>query len=285
MTAVASFLSTEAVEQAAMLIDEACRSGRPLNSMPKELTPGTVEDAYAIQAALYRRRSDGAPAGWYVSATNPSMQRQLGLKEPFSSRWPAHRFLESGATLPVRHVFPVALEAEVTLELGRDLPPRIRPYTLQEIDSAVAAARASIEVVITCFADWFNQNSLNLIAEGGIEQYLVLGPRFSEWREIELSNLPVKVTCEGAVVSEGSTSNVMAGPLSVLHWLAIHASDRGLGLAAGQQFNTGMCASVYWANPDDGVMADFGPLGSVSLKVPPARTGDPVFREGVRVCQ
>jgi 2-keto-4-pentenoate hydratase len=59
----------------------------------------------------------------------------------------------------------------------------------------------------------------------------------------------------------------MDGPVSVLVWLANHASNRGVGLEKGQLCNTGMCAPVFWVNPGDRAVADFGELGTVEVEV------------------
>ena len=259
-------LTEEETQRAAKLILDACAGGRLIEQLPAHCTPTTIEEAYAIQAQVFNARQLETQ-GWYVAATNPDMQRQLGLKEAFSARWGRGRFLLSGAEIAGPGELPVALEAEITLRLGRSLPVRAAPYRTEEVAEAVEAVHPSFEVVISCFSDWPNQPALNLIAEGGPEQYLVLGGGVDAWRCLDLEDLPVEVTANNATVARGHSANVMGGPLNVLTWLANHASRRGIGLRSQQLCNTGMCAPLCVVKPGDRVRATFGALGMVELSV------------------
>lgn len=260
-------LSEDDVARAAEFLLEASAAGRLIDGLPLDCTPETIEDAYAIQAAIFTARESGAAKGWYVGAANPDMQRQLGLDEAFSARWRTDRFLPSGAEVSHHGALPTALEAEITFCLGQDLPPRDSDYHHEEVADAVESMHASIEVVITCFSDWLNQRPLSLIAEGGPEQYLVLGLQVSDWQTLEQQALEVVVDVNGSTVAEGNLTNVTGGPLGVLVWLANHASRRGIGLRRGQFVNTGTCAAPYWVEPGDRVRACFARLGEVELTI------------------
>lgn len=251
--------------EAAGFILAACDAGQLVDVMP-EPRPHDLADAYAVQDLVFSRRGDGA-AGWFASATNRSMLKQLGLEEPYAARWRAGRKVGSPALVRQPGQLPIALEAEVTFELRRDLPARAAAYGEDEVLDAVAAVRPSFEVVISCFADWMNQPPLNLIAEGGTEQVLVCGAAHPDWRSLDLAALPVRVLVDGAERAAGSTSLVLDGPVSVLVWLANHASRRGFGLKAGQYCNTGMCAPVHFASVGERAVAHFGPLGTVEVTV------------------
>jgi 2-keto-4-pentenoate hydratase len=260
-------LSESDVGRATDFLLEATAGGRLIDALPLDCTPGTIDEAYAIQAKVFAARESGAAKGWYVGAANPDMQRQLGLNEAFSARWRTDRFLPSGAVVAQHGNLPTALEAEVTLRLGQDLPPREREYQPEEVARAVESMHASIEVVITCFSDWLNQLPLSLIAEGGPEQYLVVGPPVTDWQALDLESMPVAMTVNDSTVAEGNVTNVTGGPLGVLVWLANHASRRGIGLGRGQFVNTGTCAPPYWVEPGDQARACFERLGDVELTI------------------
>ena len=259
-------LSKEQVGRGAELITEACAAGLLIEDLPPSCRPQTTEDAYAIQNHIFDSRNDRTH-GWFVSATNPQMQRQLRLSEPYAARWGHGRFLDSNAEISAPGALPIALEAEVTFKLNRALPPRERAYTAQEVETAIAAVHPSFEVVISCFTDWVNQPPLNLIAEGGPAQLLVTGCGVETWQTLTLNELPIAATVNGSTIARGCSGNVMDGPVSVLVWLANHASNRGVGLEKGQLCNTGMCAPVFWVNPGDRAIADFGDLGTVEVEV------------------
>ena len=259
-------LSREKIEEAASFILDACTAGRLIERLPVVCTPSDVDDAYAIQTAILEQRNHDA-GGWFVAASNPDMQRQLGLKEAYSARWGNGRFLGSGAVVSSVGSLPVALEAEITFRLGRDLLPREKEYGVAEVIRAVDAVFPSFEVVISCFSDWMEQQPLNLIAEGGVAQLLVLGAPVQDWRSLNLAETPVTVRINGAVAATGSGGNVMGDPINVLVWLANHSSRRGIGLRRGELCNTGMCAPVCFVKPGDQATTDFGALGTVDVAI------------------
>jgi len=256
------------LDRFADLIVESCIRQELREDLP---APGisAIEEAYAIQDRIFARRTEpGAEAaGWFVAATNASMRTQLGLKEPYAARWRPRRIVEAPVSPLVIGPLGAALELEVSFEMAEDLPPRSHPYSEHEVLAAVRTVRPSIEVVITCFADWMNQKPLNVIAEGGCDQWLVVGPAVENWQSLPLDRTPVTLTIDGREAAAGSTSLVMDGPVSVLHWLANHAATRAGGLRKGQICNTGMCAPVHFTAPGERARADFGQLGMIDLDV------------------
>jgi 2-keto-4-pentenoate hydratase len=267
------------------LIAESCDRGRILHDLP---SPGisSVADAYAVQDRIFARmtKPGAVAAGWFASATNASMRVQLGLEEPYAARWRPGRIVEAPVEPLSVGPLGLGLELEVCFELAADLPPRSAPYGEPEVLAAVAAVRPGIEMVVSCFADWMTQKPLNLVAEGGPEQLLVIGPAVTRWSSLPLDALPVTLTVDGQEAAVGSSGQVMAGPASVLVWLANHAARRGEGLRRGQVCNTGMCAPVFFASPGQRVQADFGPLGRVDLDLAaesgaPTRTAEPANME------
>lgn len=248
------------------LIVTSCDRVEPRRDLP---APGIsdIDEAYDVQERIFVKRTGPGtlPVGWFASATNASMRGQLGLAEPYAAPWRPGRIVDA-PTAPLQ-IGPLgaALELEVCVEMAEDLPPRAQPYGEEEVMAAVRSVRPGIEVVISCFTDWINQKPLSLIAEGGSEQWLVLGPPVQDWRSLPLASLPVALSIDGKPVATGSSAQVMEGPASVMVWLANHVAQRGGGLRRGQICNTGMCAPVHFAAPGERARADFGPLGVVCL--------------------
>ncbi len=70
----------------------------------------------------------------------------------------------------------------------------------------------------------------------------------------------------GKVTREGSGAQVLGDPRVALTWLANELSKLGITLAAGQVVTTGTCLTPLPVAPGDHVTADFGELGSVTLR-------------------
>jgi 2-keto-4-pentenoate hydratase len=67
-------------------------------------------------------------------------------------------------------------------------------------------------------------------------------------------------------VAAGHPSNVMGGPLGVLTWFVNEHTKGGQVIREGEVVGTGNCLQRYcYGRAADGVNADFGSLGSVSV--------------------
>ncbi|MET0508628.1 MAG: hydratase, partial [Burkholderiaceae bacterium] len=64
----------------------------------------------------------------------------------------------------------------------------------------------------------------------------------------------------------GSGRAVLGDPRTALAWLANELPRRGQWLKAGQVVTTGACMTPLEVLPGDGVTADYGKIGSVSVR-------------------
>ena len=55
-------------------------------------------------------------------------------------------------------------------------------------------------------------------------------------------------------------------PMVPLTWLANELSRTGIGLEAGQMISTGTLTGMLAPKPGENYLADFGPLGSVTVR-------------------
>lgn len=258
-------MKPEQVGRAAEIVRQARRKGELLTEIPAACRPRELGEAYAIQDHLIGLL-DEQIGGWFLGCTNAEIQQQLGLSDPYSARLLASSLFTSPATLSVPSNLPVVLEVEFAFKLGQSLPQRSAPYSEQEVASAVATVHPAIEVVISHFVDWTHQDIYSLIADNGTDGALVVGGAAEQWQDLELKWIEASLIVNGEQTREGRGSNVLRGPLSALTWLANHL-DREPGLRRGHIINTGSCTAMYFANPGDIAIADFGPLGQVTLEL------------------
>lgn len=255
------------IDRAARLLLEARREGRAIPGLPPDCRPATVEDGYAVQDRLIELLGEPV-GGWFCACTNPEIQRLLGLDRPYWARLLAAALHESPAVPPAAGFVSIALECEFAFRLGRDLPPRERPYEPDEVADAVATAHPAIEVVSGHLEDWPTQGIASVIADNGTDGALVFGEGVADWRGLDLPGITVRLEVNGKNVREGLGANVLGDPLAALTWLANARAVRGDGLKAGQIHNTGTATSIYWAQPGDEARADFGPLGEARASFP-----------------
>ena len=235
------------VAQAASLLAGAWRSGKALDALPAACRPATLAEGYAIQAATAAALGEKV-AGWKVGATGAMARKLLKARGPFAGRVYASRVLKPGATIPSDAHPMRGLEAEIAFRLGRDLPPRDRPYTMAEVKRAIASVHPAVEIVSSRWTDWLKVGLPSLAADHGANGALVVGRPFSSGATRDLDRLAVEMRVDGQVVGKGTGADVIGGPHASLLWLANMLRRRG-GLKAGEYVSTGTCTGLVKAGP------------------------------------
>jgi 2-keto-4-pentenoate hydratase len=253
-------------EAAARLLIEARERHRPLAALPPECRPASLAEGLAVQEALIAL--DGRrTAGWKIGCTSEYAQKLLGADRPFPGRVFAATVHASPAALARSAFIAIGLEPEFAFRLGRDLPPRAATYGREEVAAAIEVLLPSCEIVETRFGDWRSVGAACLAADNGCNGALVLGEAVRDWRNYDLARHKVTLAINGETVAVGTGEAVLGHPLTALAWLANHLRERGSGLAAGEVVTTGTVAGIHYLERGDEAVADYGPLGRVSLRV------------------
>lgn len=254
----------ERLRRAAALLADARRDVAVLPELPQDCRPTDLDEAYFVADAL--AAGLGWPVrGWYCAATNPAVQRILGIDEPYYGRLFEQLVHESPAVLDTNDFPPMMVEVEVAFELGHDLPPRGVAYTTAEVADAVQSVAGSIEVVAGHLQDWMSQDAYSVISDNGTDGALVVGTAHTQWRGLDLATMEASVLRNGVEERRGAGANVLGNPLNALTWLANARATGGAGLAAGHVHNTGTLTAPLAVQRGDELSVRFDALGDVHL--------------------
>lgn len=256
---------TADAEEAALILLDAWRSGGRINELPESCRPASRSDGYQVQAALMRQ--SGQPhIGWKIAATSAAGQSHIGVDGPLAGPLLEGRCFGEGKPVSMRDNLMGVVEAEFAFRLGRDLPARETPYTLDEVMQAVDAAYPAIEIPDSRFADFASVGTAQLVADCACASWFVLGEACPPaWRSTDLTRHAVAVHCNGELACEGSGANVLADPRIAMTWIANELCAHAQPLMEGEIVTTGTCITPLAAAKGDHVRADFGALGSVEV--------------------
>ena len=257
-------MTPENIERAARIFDAARRDNCIVDEIPAELGLDNLEDAARVAERVVALSGERV-VGFLAGATSPEMQKNLNTSEPYYACILESNLCSSPVNLAPRSLLTIGLESEVAFTLGADLPARRAAYSLVEVADAIESIHASVEVVNGHVRDWLDKPIAWVMADNGTDGPLVLGPAVERWRDIDRPNIPVTLAVNGKIVREGRGGNALGDPLNVMIWLANRRSREGKGMYAGQVVNTGTTAGIFFADPGGEAVADFGPLGQVSL--------------------
>lgn len=248
---------TSAIDQAALALTEARRQRRR-TILDARLRPTDEAQAYAIQDAVTARLAsvDGAMVrGWKVGASGPGARPTAA---------PIYTVLASPARIDPNVLHMLAIEAEIAVLCGHDLPPRSRPYETAEVLAALAGLRVAIEVCDTRLDDWQSATDLTKLADNQLNQALVLGAAIAATTHVDFLAQPVVVRVNGRVLRQATGGHAMGDPVTLLPWLANHAARLG-GLKRGDAVTTGSWTGMHFVESGDQVMVEFPGLGEARL--------------------
>ncbi len=255
-------MKPEAAAKAAAYLAHCWRTGDTVTALPPEIRPRTTRDGMQVQAALVAE-IDLPVAGWKVGCTSRAAQRYLKIRQPIAGRLIATRLFENTVALPSSGCR--GIEGEFAFVLGRDLPPRKRPYTRAEVTAAIKTLRPALEIIDPRYEDWLKVNAASIVADLSGNGWLVLGNPVPRWRSMDLRKHKIRVDVDGKPTAEGTGAEVLGDPLKVMVWLANHLRAYQ-GLEAGEIVTTGTCTGFFRAPPTSTVIADFGKLGQVTVQ-------------------
>lgn len=257
--------------------DRACdllwrlwQSGEVTTDLPADLKPANRTEGYAIQAGL-DRRSSKPRVGWKIAATSTAGQRHIGVDGPLAGRILAERVVDARTPVSIKTNRMRVAEPEFAFRVGRELSPRDKAYSVDEVMAAIEALHLTIELPDSRFADFAKVGGPTLIADNACAHELIIGPAVTaDWRVIDLSQHKVKAHMAGKGDRDGIGSNVYGDPRVAMTWIANELSGLGIALRPGEIITTGTCMVPLAIVEGDEIHADFGILGTISCSISPA---------------
>jgi 2-keto-4-pentenoate hydratase len=251
------------VAEAARLLVEARRTGKPLRELPVASRPLTAADANAIIDAVTTQLEEETIAGWKIGFLFAPRQ------PPFICPLFASRVFTSPARVPVALTPLRRIEPEISFRLTRDLPRREQKYSVEEVAAAVVAC-PSLEIVDTRF-DTTHRSLRQMIDDRAtkIEAFAdhittgayVVGDGRADWDKFDFATMPVKMRTPERVLVESVGGHAFVDPF-LPGVVLVNALRRRADLRAGQVLVTGSFTGFYEAEADQPVTVEFDGFGS-----------------------
>jgi 2-keto-4-pentenoate hydratase len=255
-------LDKDQTAAAAKTLHDHWQAGTKIGDLDPPLRPRNRAEGYAIQAAM---QSYGNLFGWKIAATSEAGQKHINVAGPLAGRIFAERVIADGGTASMAGNEMAVGEPEFAFRMGRSLPPRPTPYSVEEALAAVDTLHPAIELPDSRFADFVKAGEAQLIADNACAHLFVLGaPTTVDWRAVDLVEQRPVVTLRGQRFV-GHGKNVLGDPRVALTWLANELRQLGVSLKAGEVVTTGTCHAPLPIQSGDMFAADFGIFGKVSV--------------------
>ena len=242
------------------------REGRQQSGLDQHLVPPDKAAAYRV-TRLVEEELGWEVGGWKIAAMKEELQRELRTNSPIYGRVYAPLIKPSPVSVEhARQCSPIP-EVEYQARLGADLPPRAKPYSVDEVTEAVASLHPGLELAECRFVHDASFPPLPaILADGAGSGSIAYGPAIADWKTRDIAGQEVTLVCNGIVRRKGSAGAALDHPMVPLTWLANELSRTGIGLKAGQMVSTGTLTGMLRPKAGETYVADFGAFGSVTAR-------------------
>ncbi|MBM1634584.1 2-oxo-hepta-3-ene-1,7-dioic acid hydratase [Sulfitobacter mediterraneus] len=245
-------------------------TGKQIGLLTKRHPEMGMDDAYAIQNAIYHAKLDQGRrvTGWKIGLTSKAMQNALNIDIPDSGILFDDMMFETGAMIPKGRFIQPRIEAEIAFVLKAPLAGA--DVTRQAVLAATDYVAPSIEILDTRIirADPETGQSRKIfdtISDNAANAGVVLGAERHAVDAFDLRWVGAITSRNGEVEETGLGAGVLNDPVESVVWLARRMAQYGQSIEPGQVILSGSFIRPVECPSGTRIAADFGAFGRVDL--------------------
>ncbi|MCA2012991.1 2-oxo-hepta-3-ene-1,7-dioic acid hydratase [Cereibacter sphaeroides] len=263
-------MTPEDHKAAGLALYEAERDGRQIGLLSLAYPGMTLDDAYAVQAALvaHRKAAGRQVIGWKIGLTSRAMQDALKIDTPDSGVLFDDMLFADGVEVPAGRYIQPRIEAEIAFLMKAPLSGA--DVTREQVLDATESVAPSLEILDTRIlrADPATGKAriiTDTISDNAANAGIVLGAQRHDPRAVDLRWAGAILKRDGVVEETGLGAGVLDDPVTGIVWLVRRLAQYGQGLSAGEVVLSGSFVRPVEAPPGSRFDADFGGFGQVSV--------------------
>lgn len=262
-------MTPDQITSAAETLFQAEKTGQQCGLLSSQYPGMTLDDAYAVQAALVaKKRAAGAKLiGWKIGLTSRAMQEALKITTPDSGVLLDDMAFADGAAIPKGRFIQPRVEAEIAFVMKAALQGKI---TRDDVIAATDYVAPSLEILDTRIlrADPATGRAriiTDTVSDNAANAGIVLGRQRHAVDAHNLRWVGAIVVRDGVVEETGLGAGVLNDPVTGILWLVHRLAQYGQGIEAGQVLLSGSFIRPIEAPQGSRFRADFGDFGQVSI--------------------
>lgn len=267
-------LDPGAVADAASRLYEAEKSRTPIRQLSLQYPDMTIDDAYAVQRALVELKiADGRTVrGRKIGLTSKVMQRAVSISEPDYGALFDDMFFDDGGVVPAHRFIRPRVEVELAFVLGESLKgPGVTLYDVLRASEYVTPALEILDarVQMSDPDTGHLRTIVDTISDNAADAGIVLGGNVVRPHDVDLRWVGALLLRNASIEESGLAAAVLGHPANGVAWLANRLAPHDVALQAGEIILAGSFTKPVFAEPGDTFVADYGPLGTVSVYFEP----------------
>jgi 2-oxo-hept-3-ene-1,7-dioate hydratase len=264
-------LPIDTIRLLARRLYEARKNRAQLRHFSREHGDMTIEDGYAIQSEWVRMEiADGRSVkGRKIGLTSRAMQQASQITEPDYAPLMDDMFFATGGDIPFERFIAPRVEVELAFVLRAALQgPGVTLFDVLRATDYVTPALEIIDARI----EQFDRDTLaprkvfDTIADFAANAGIVVGGRPVKPDAVDLRWVSALLYKNAVLEETGVAAAVLNHPAAGVAWLANKIAPYGEGLRPGDVILGGSFTRPTAVMRGDVLHADYGPLGSISLR-------------------
>ena len=240
----------------------ACRTLEPLTNRHPDIS---IDDAYAIQQRMMKRRLDAGEkvVGKKIGVTSKAVMNMLGVFQPDFGWLTDGMVYNEGEAIEASTLIQPKAEGEIAFVLKKTLQgPGV---TAADVLAATEGVMACFEIVDSRIQDW-KIKIQDTVADNASCGVFVLGDRLVDIRDVDLATCGMVLEKNGEIVATGAGAAALGHPANAVAWLANTLGAHGIALEAGEVVLSGSLAIMVPVKAGDNLRVSIGGIGSCSVR-------------------
>jgi 2-oxo-hept-3-ene-1,7-dioate hydratase len=268
---ITTMLSTDTIRLLARRLYDARKSRTQLRHFSTEHPGMTIEDGYAVQSEWVRlEMADGRSIkGRKIGLTSRAMQQASQITEPDYAPLMDDMFFATGSDIPFDRFIAPRVEVELAFVLRSPLQgPGVSLFDVLRATDYVTPALEIIDARI----EQFDRDTraprrvFDTIADFAANAGIVVGGLPVKPDAVDLRWVGALLYKNAVIEETGIAAAVLSHPGAGVAWLANKIAPYGESLQPGDVILGGSFTRPTSAVRGDVLHADYGPLGSISLR-------------------
>lgn len=256
--------------QAAADLMQAETTGEQIGLLTKTYPEMGMDDAYAVQNAIYRAKLEKGRSviGWKIGLTSKAMQYALNIDIPDSGILFDDMAFDHDSMVPKGRFIQPRIEAEIAFVLKASLGGA--EVTRADVIAATDYVVPSIEILDTRILrvdphTGETRKVFDTISDNAANAGVVLGPQKHAIDDFDLRWVGAITSRNDEVEETGLGAGVLNDPVESVVWLARRMAQYGQSIAPGQIVLSGSFIRPVECPSKTQITANFGAFGHVNI--------------------
>ena len=258
-------MQAKIIKQLGDALYDALTAGKTLAPLTSRHEGITVDDAYAIQQQLMKRRLAAGEKviGKKIGVTSQAVMDMLGVGQPDFGWLTDAMVYNEGESIPMSRLIQPKAEGEIAFVLKKTLKgPGV---SVADVLAATEGVMACFEIVDSRIENW-KIKIQDTVADNASCGVFVLGDRLVNVRDVDLATCGMVLEKNGEIAATGAGAAALGHPANAVAWLANTLGAHGTALEAGEVVLSGSLAAMVPVKAGDSLRVAIGGIGGCSVR-------------------